>query len=59
MMSASVINIGNLGNLYSAWFLDGNTSTCFFFHFLFLFYHRGNQHPLPPPLALSLKVLDN
>ena len=28
------------------------------FYFYFLFFSRGNQHPLPPPLALDVEVLD-
>ena len=27
-------------------------------HLLLLFFPRGNQHPLPPPLALDVEVLD-
>ena len=31
----------------------------FFKFFLFIFiFSRGNQHPLPPPLALGVEVLD-
>ena len=32
----------------------------FFYYYLFIYFlfSRGNQHPLPPPLALDVEVLD-
>ena len=34
----------------------GQVKNPFFFSFFFI--SRGNQHPLPPPLALDVEVLD-